>query len=122
MAARKLERSDLITFQSFDNVESIEARLQLLQRYHRPIICSDWLMRQAGNDFKKVLPLFSVYRVGWFNQGLVSGKTHRRIQEARYRTEKDPTVWQQDVLHKDGTPYDPEEVELIQGFRFLEAP
>jgi hypothetical protein len=122
MAARKLERSDLITFQSFDSAESIEARIQLLQRYNRPIICSDWLMRQVGNDFKQVLPVFAIYRVGWFNQGLVSGKTHRPIQEARYRAEKDPDVWQQDVLNNDGTPYDPEEVELIQGFRFLEAP
>lgn len=122
MAARKLERSDLITFQSFDNAESIEARLQLLQRYRRPIICSDWLMRQTGNDFEKILPLFSVYRVGWFNQGLVSGKTHRPIQETRYRTENDPALWQQDVLHEDGTPYDRKEVELIQGFRYLEAP
>ena len=122
MSARKLERSDLITFQSFDNVESIEARLQLLQRYRRPIICSDWLMRQAGNDFEKVLPLFATQRVGWFNQGLVSGKTHKSIQDARYRVEKNPDVWQQDVLQKDGTPYSEREVELIQGFRFLAAP
>ena len=122
MSARKFERSDLITFQSFDSAESIEARLQLLRHYQRPIICSDWLMRQVGNDFEKILPLFSVYRVGWFNQGLVSGKTHRPIQEARYRAEKDPDIWQQDVLNEDGTPYDRKEVELIQGFRFLEAP
>ena len=122
MTARKFERSDLITFQSFDGVDSIEARLQLLRRYQRPIICSDWLMRQVGNDFEKILPLFSVYRVGWFNQGLVSGKTHRPIQETRYRAEQNPAVWQQDVLHEDGTPYDRKEVELIQGFRYLEAP
>lgn len=122
MASRKLERSDLITFQSFDNVESIEARLLALQRYNRPIICSDWLMRQVGNDFEKVLPVFSVYRVGWFNQGLVSGKTHRSIQDARYRVEASPDVWQQDVLQKDGTPYSEREVELIQGFRFLDTP
>ena len=122
MSARKFERSDLITFQSFDSAESIEARLQLLRHYQRPIICSDWLMRQVGNDFENILPLFSVYRVGWFNQGLVSGKTHRPIQETRYRAEKDPDVWQQDVLNEDGTPYDRKEVELIQGFRFLEAP
>jgi hypothetical protein len=122
MSARKLERSDLITFQSFDNVESIEARLQLLQRYRRPIICSDWLMRQVGNDFEQVLPLFAAQRVGWFNQGLVSGKTHKTIQDARYRVEKNPDVWQQDVLQKDGTPYSEREVELIQGFRFLDAP
>ena len=122
MAARKLERSDLITFHSYDNVESIEARLMLLKRYERPIICSDWLMRQAGNDFEKVLPVFAVYQVGWFNQGLVSGKTHKSIQDARYRVEKSPDVWQQDVLQKDGTPYSEREIELIRGFRFLEAP
>jgi hypothetical protein len=122
MAASNLERSDLVTFQSFDSAESIEARLMLLQRYKRPIICSDWLMRQAGNDFEKVLPVFATYRVGWFNQGLVSGKTHKTVQEARYRIEKSPDVWQQDVLDKDGTPYDKTEVELIQGFRFLDTP
>ncbi len=122
MAARKLERSDLITFQSFDNVESIEARLLALQRYNRPIICSDWLMRQVGNDFETVLPVFSVYRVGWFNQGLVSGKTHRSIQDARYRSDADPDLWQQDVLQKDGTPYREREIKLIQGFRFLDTP
>jgi hypothetical protein len=122
MAARKLERSDLITFQSFDNVESVEARLLVLQRNNRPIICSDWLMRQAGNSFEKVLPVFATYRVGWFNQGLVSGKTHRNIQDARYRIEQNPDLWQQDVLQKDGTPYSETEVELIQGFRFLESP
>jgi len=122
MAARKLERSDLITFQSFDNVESIEARLLLLQRYQRPIICSDWLMRQVGNDFEQILPLFSVYQVGWFNQGLVSGKTQRQLQEARFRSEKDPDLWQQDVLHEDGSPYSRKEVELIQGFQYLNTP
>ncbi len=122
MAARKLERSDLITFQSFDNVESIEARLLALQRYNRPIICSDWLMRQVGNNFEKVLPVFATYRVGWFNQGLVSGKTHRFVQDARYRVETSPDVWQQDVLQKDGTPYSETEIELIQGFQFLDTP
>jgi len=122
MATRKLERSDLVTFQSFDNVESIEARLLLLQRYQRPIICSDWLMRQVGNDFEQVLPLFSIYRVGWFNQGLVSGKTQRSVQQPRFRSEKDPDLWQQDVLHDDGSPYSRKEVELIQGFQYLDTP
>jgi len=122
MATRKLERSDLVTFQSFDNVESMEARLLLLQRYQRPIICSDWLMRQVGNDFEQVLPLFSVYRVGWFNQGLVNGKTQMNLQQKQFRSEKDPDLWQQDVLYDDGTPYDRNEVELIQGFQYLDTP
>jgi FecR protein len=122
MAARKLERSDLVTFQSFDNVESIEARLLMLQRYQRPIICSDWLMRQVGNDFDPVLPLFSLYQVGWFNQGLVKGKTQMQLQQHQFRSETDPDLWQQDVLHEDGTPYNRKEVELIQGFQYLATP
>jgi len=122
MAARKLERSDLVTFQSFDNVESIEARLLLLQRYQRPIICSDWLMRQVGNDFEQILPLFSAFQVGWFNQGLVAGKTQMQVQQRKFRSEIDPEVWQQDVLHEDGSPYDRNEVELIQGFQYLDQP
>ena len=122
MAARKLERSDIVTFQSFDSVEGLEARLMLLERYRRPIVCSDWLMRQAGNDFEKVLPLFAAHRVGWFNRGLVAGKTQLEIQQAQFRSEKDPDVWQQAVLRPDGKPYDRREIELIQGFRYLEAP
>ena len=121
MTARKLERSDLITFQSFDNVESVEARLMLLQHYKRPLICADWLMRQTGNDFDQVLPLFATYRVGWFNRGLVSGKTQLQIQQPQFRSEADPDLWQQGILQPDGTPYNRREVELIQGFHYLEA-
>lgn len=121
MTARKLERSDLITFQGFDHVESVEARLKLLQRHQRPIICSDWLMRQTGNDFDNMLPLFSVYRVGWFNRGLVAGKTQLEIQQPQYRSDQEPDLWQQNVLKADGEPYNEREVELIQGFRFLEG-
>ena len=120
MSARKLEHSDLITFQGYDNVESMQARLLMLQRYQRPIICSGWLMRQTGNDFERVLPLFSTFRVGWFNQGLVKGKTQLNIQQTQFRSDQDPDLWQQNVLQEDGTPYHRREVELIQGFRFLE--
>lgn len=122
MAARKLERSDLVTFQSFDNVESVEARLQMLQRLDRPIICSDWLLRQAGNNFDKILPLFAAYRVGWFNHGLVAGRTQTFLQQERYRSAENPDLWQHDVLRDDGKPYDERELELIQGFRFLDTP
>jgi hypothetical protein len=112
----------LITFRSYDNVESIEARLMLLKRYERPIICSDWLLRQTGNDFEKVLPLFAAYRVGWFNQGLVAGKTQLEVQQAQFRSATDLDLWQQAVLHPDGTPYRARELELIQGFRYLDVP
>jgi len=120
MAARKLERSDLVTFHDFSDAADIEAKIQMLQRNQRPVICSDWLMRQAGNDFERILPVFAARRVGWFNCGLVAGRTQLDIQEAQYRSEKDSDLWQQNVLQEDGTPYREKEVELIQGFRYLE--
>jgi hypothetical protein len=118
MSTRMLENSDVITFQSFESADQVEALLLLLKRYDRPIICSDWLMRQRGNRFEEILPLFSVNRVGWFNRGLVNGKTQEWIQQDQYRSETDPDLWQQDVFTAEGEPYDDEEIKLIQEFRF----
>ena len=118
MTVHKLERSDIVTFQSFETAGQIEALLTLLKRYDRPIICSDWLMRQRDNDFEKILPLFSVHRVGWFNRGLVNGKTQEWIQQDQYRSADRPELWQHDVLKPNGDAYDPKEIERIQGFYF----
>jgi hypothetical protein len=121
MSARKLEHSDLITFQSIDSPENVEALILMLQRYDRPIICSGWLMRQAGNDFPSILPIFASNRIGWFNHGLVNGKTQAWIQQEAFRSKKDSELWQQDVFKENGEAYEPKEIELIQGFRFLEG-
>ncbi len=118
MSSRMLEKSDIITFQSFKSASEVEALLLLLKRYDRPIICSDWLMRQKDNNFQKILPLFSVNRVGWFNRGLVNGKTQEWIQQDDYRSETNPELWQQDVFTADGEAYDEEEIQMIQEFRF----
>lgn len=118
MSTRMLERSDIITFQSFENASQVEDLLMLLRRFDRPVICSDWLMRQQDSTFEKLLPLFSVNRVGWFNRGLVRGKTQQWIQQKQYRSAADAEVWQQDVLNEDGEAYSDKEVELIQSFRF----
>lgn len=118
MTTRKLERSDLVTFESFETPQQAEALLALLQRHDRPLICTDWLMRQKGNDFESMLPLFSEHRVGWFNHGLVNGRTQTWLQQAEFRSDTDPDLWQHDVLKPDGTPYDSDEAELIRGFRY----
>jgi hypothetical protein len=121
MSARMLERSDLVSFQSFDNEQQVAAIIELLQRYKRPMICSDWLLRQQDNRFDNILPLFAVHRVGWFNHGLANGKTQAWIQQKLYRSKRDPELWQHDVLKADGTAYNAKEVELIQNFRYLKG-
>ncbi len=121
MTARQLERSDLVTFQSFDDVENVSARIVLLQRYNRPLFCTDWLLRQQDNTFEKLLPLFSTARVGWFNRGLVKGKTQMWIQQPQFHSDTSPDVWQHDVLQPDGKAYRDAELELIRGFRYVEG-
>ncbi len=121
MAARKLERSDLITFHSFESPEMVEAKIQLLQRHDRPIIVSDWLMRQQRNDFENLLPIYSQYGVGWFSRGLVQGRTQMWIQQEGFQSEEHPDVWQHDVLTVDGEPFSEREVELIRSFSYLEG-
>ncbi len=118
MTARKLERSDLITFQSFGTASEVDALLMLLRRHDRPIICTDWLLRQRGSDFESILPLFAVHQVGWFNRGLVRGRTQMWVQQEDLRSETDPELWQHDVLREDGDPYRREEVEAIKAFSF----
>lgn len=113
-----LERSDLITFQSFRSAPQVEALIQLLSQHNRPIICSDWLMRQQDSTFEKLLPLFSVGRIGWFNRGFVRGETQQWIQQDAWRSATAPDLWQHDVLTDDGEAYRDEEVELIQSFQF----
>ena len=122
MTTHKLERSDLVTFQSFDAPQQTEALLTLLQRYERPVICTDWLLRQNGNDFESMLPLFAVHRVGWFNRGLVNGRTQTWLQQTQFRSEQNPDLWQHDVFLDNGEPYSLQEVEHIKAFRFMETP
>lgn len=122
MSSRKLERSDLITFHSFGSKEQVDAELLMLRRYNRPIICSDWLLRQQGNNFDNLLPVFAAHRVGWFNQGLVNGRTQMHLQQPQYQSKENPDLWQHDVFNEKGEAYQPHEIDLIQAFRYLEGP
>ena len=85
------------------------------------MICTAWLMRQRDNTFETILPVFAVHRVGWFNCGLVNGKTQTWIQQAQFRSDSDPDLWQHDVFRSDGEAYNQREVEQIKAFRFMEA-
>jgi hypothetical protein len=113
-----LEQSDIVTFQNFESADQVRAQLTLMKRYERPVICSDWLMRQSGNTFEEILPLYAVNHVGWFSHGLVNGKSQKWIQDAAYRVEETPDIWQHDMLESDGAAYDSEELRLIGEFKF----
>jgi len=121
MSHRLMELSDIVTFHGYDSPETMDAKIVLCQAFGRPILCTEWLLRQGGNTFASILPLFARHRVGWFHWGLVAGRTQTYRHWGSTPGTPVPAVWQHDVLHVDGTPYDPAELELVNGFGFADG-
>jgi hypothetical protein len=61
------------------------------------------------------LPIFEEQGIAAYNWGLVSGRTQTIYTWFSWlRMDPPGTPWFHDVFHPDGTPYDSEEVTLIQ--------
>lgn len=112
----QIEQSDIITFHNYSNAEEFEKRVKWLQRYGRPIICTEYMARPNGSTFETILPLARQYNIGMYNWGFVDGKTQTKYPwdswDKTYTAE--PELWFHEVLRTDGTPYKQEEVELIK--------
>jgi hypothetical protein len=113
----QLAESDVISFHNYDWPEMFEARVKELERYHRPLICTEYMARGNGSTFDTVLPVAKRYHVAAINWGLVAGKTQTYLPwdswQRPYVTEQ-PPIWFHDVFHTDGTPYRQREVDLIR--------
>jgi hypothetical protein len=117
MTKIQLAESDVITFHNYEWPEGFEARIQQLQQYHRPIICTEYMARGAGSTFDGSLPIAKKYNVGAINWGFVAGKTQTYLPwdswQKPYVTSQ-PTVWFHEVFRQDDTPYRQREVDLIR--------
>lgn len=80
----------------------------------RPVICTEWMARTLGSRFKTHLPLFKKYRIGCYNWGLVVGRTQTYMPWGSKKGDPEPEIWFHDIFRKDGTPFDPAEIELIK--------
>jgi hypothetical protein len=118
MTKRIMELSDIISFHGYDIPDRVEDKIKICQSYGRPVICTEWLRRQIGNTFKSILPLFSDNKIGWYNWGLVAGRTQTYMHWGSKPGDPMPEVWQHDIFHEDGTLYDSEEIDLIRKFDF----
>ena len=117
MARSQLSESDVISFHNYSWPEDFEKRVEWLERYHRPVICTEFMARPAGSTFDTILPIAKKHRVGAINWGLVAGKTQTYLPwdswQRPYVLEK-PPVWFHDVFLPDGTPYRKQEVKIIR--------
>ena len=113
----QLENSDVISFHNYDKGTEFEQRIQWLQRFHRPILCTEYMARGNGSTFEGSLPIAKKYKVAAINWGFVAGKTQTFLPWDSWQqpyVNRQPAVWFHEIFKQDGTPYKPDEVDLIR--------
>ncbi|MGC8803684.1 MAG: 1,4-beta-xylanase, partial [Bacteroidales bacterium] len=76
-----------------------------------------YMARTRGSMFSNILPLLKKEHIGALNWGLVAGKTNTIYAwdtPMHRHSGAEPAVWFHDIFRPDGTPYKPEEIELIK--------
>ena len=117
MARAQIEQSDVISFHNYGWPEDFEAHVRLLEQFHRPLICTEYMARGAGSTFDTVLPIAKAHHVAAINWGLVAGKSQTYLPWDSWQrpyVNTQPTVWFHDVFYADGRPYRQREAELIR--------
>jgi hypothetical protein len=117
MSRIQVQESDVISFHNYAWPEEFEKRVTDLEKFHRPLICTEYMARGAGSTFDTVLPVAHKHRVGAINWGLVLGKSQTNLpwdswQHPYINTQ--PTIWFHEVFYPDGKPYREREVEIIR--------
>ncbi|RYE21410.1 MAG: 1,4-beta-xylanase, partial [Sphingobacteriales bacterium] len=112
----QLEESDVISFHNYDSPQEFEKRIQFLQRYGKPLLCTEYMARPNGSTFQGFLPVAEKYHVAMFNWGFVNGKSQTIYPwdswTKTYTAE--PPLWFHDIFQTDGTPYKKEETDFIR--------
>jgi len=115
-ARLQLNNSDVLTFHSYDPPEVMKKRIASLKRFHRPIICTEYMARPLGSTFASILPILKEDKVGAYNWGFVSGKSQTIYPWDSWgkKYTGPPPVWFHDIFYPDGKPYREDEVQLIR--------
>lgn len=109
----QLKHSDVISFHNYNGLKDLRRQIRKLEELGRPLICTEY-MRRPESVFATHLPVLRRAGIGAVNWGLVSGKTQTIYPWGSSPGAPPPDPWFHDVLHPDGTPYDPEEVNAIR--------
>lgn len=109
--------SDIITFHCYDEKEKMEKKIQSLQKFNRPLLCTEYMARPNGSTFRDILPLLRKYGVAAYNWGFVAGKTNTIYPWDSWKKTytAEPPVWFHDIFRPNGSPFDPAEPVIIRG-------
>lgn len=121
----QVEMSDVVSFHNYGDPEEFEKRVKSLQRYNRPILCTEYMARGNKSTFQGTLPVAKKYTVAAYNWGFVVGKTQTNLPWDSWQNpyvDREPSVWFHEIFNLDGTPYRAEEVEFIRELTGKKAP
>jgi len=116
MSKVMMDISDVVSFHGYDGPEGMARKSRVCRRYKRPVLCTEWLLRQGGNTFETVLPILTADRIGSYHWGLVAGRTQTYMPWGSKKGDPMPKIWQHDVFHANGTPYNSKELELLRNY------
>lgn len=114
-----LDLSDIVSFHAYWATAHVARFIDHLAARGRPMICTEWMARATDSRIEDQLGLFRDRNVGCFQWGFVKGRTQTHLPwpselvRLHGGIEK-RDLWFHDVLHEDGRPYDPKEIETIR--------
>ncbi len=114
VAQFQVEASDIITVHNYEPEDVLREFLKGFEQYGRPIICTEWMARSRGSRVETNLPVFKEFGIGCIIWGLVYGKTQTIYPWGSEEGSPEPDPWFHDLFRGDGTPYDPNEIELFR--------
>jgi hypothetical protein len=112
-----IENSDIISFHAYEgNPDIVRKKIELLKRFNRPLVCTEYMARTNGSTFEKILPILKENQVGAINWGFVAGKSNTIYPWSSWNESFDsiPQTWFHDVYLPDKTPFSEEEIEFIK--------
>lgn len=113
VARTALERSDIVSFHAYVADETLEATIAGLAQLGRPLVCTEWLARPTSPPAQ--LAIFERHGVGAYCWGLVDGRTQTKFPWSSWvRRTPEGAPWFHELLHTDGSPYDPTEVAAFR--------
>ncbi len=113
----QVELSDVVSFHNYNDAAEFEKRVRWLQRYNRPLLCTEYMARGNKSRFEGILPVTRKYNVAAYNWGLVAGRTQTYLPWDSWQkpyTDREPEIWFHEVFRTDGAPYRQDEVDLIR--------
>ena len=111
-----ISNSDVISFHAYGDLEETLKKIEDLEQFNRPLLCTEYLARGEQNTFQIMLPLFKEKEIAAVNWGFVAGKTNTAFPWSSWQVEFDslPKIWHHDIYLPDKTPYDEKEIAFLK--------